>query len=128
MAHFFESLVDRKIREALERGEFDNLRGAGKPLPGHGGDYDEDWYVKELVEREQVGGAVLPGTLALRKDIEDLPRTLTRVRQERDVRRIVAELNERIADNHRGLLSGPPTTIKRLNTEEIVRDWRERMR
>ncbi|GAB7052058.1 J-domain-containing protein [Catenuloplanes indicus] len=128
MAHFFETLVDRKIREALERGEFDNLRGAGKPLPGHGGDYDEDWYVKELVEREQVGGAVLPGTLVLRKDIEDLPRTLSRVRQEREVRRIVAELNERIADNHRGLLSGPPTIVKRLNAEEIVREWRERVR
>ncbi|MDP9795788.1 hypothetical protein J2S43_004300 [Catenuloplanes nepalensis] len=128
MAHFFETLVDRKIREALERGEFDNLRGSGRPLPGHGGDYDEDWFVKELVEREQVGGAVLPGTLALRREIEDLPEALTRVRLEREVRRIVAELNERIADNHRGLLSGPPTIIKRLDTEQIVHDWRDRMR
>ncbi|MDR7274490.1 DnaJ family domain-containing protein [Catenuloplanes atrovinosus] len=124
MAHFFETLVDRKIREALERGEFENLRGAGKPLPGHGDEYDEDWYVKELVDREQVGGAVLPGTLALRKELEDLPETLARVRTEAEVRRIVAELNERIADNHRGLLSGPPTIIKRLDAERIVREWR----
>jgi len=27
----WESAIDKKIREAMERGEFDNLRGAGKP-------------------------------------------------------------------------------------------------
>lgn len=126
MAHYFESLVDQKIREALERGEFDNLPGSGKPLPGHGGDYDEDWYVKELVDREKLAAVLLPQTLTLRKDLEDLPETLARVRTEPEVRRIVAELNERIADNHRGLLSGPPTLLKRLDTEQIVREWSRR--
>jgi hypothetical protein len=29
----FESLLDRQIRAAQERGEFDDLPGAGKPLP-----------------------------------------------------------------------------------------------
>jgi hypothetical protein len=126
MAHYFESLVDQKIREALERGEFDNLPGSGKPLPGHGGDYEEDWYVKELVDREKLAAVLLPQTLTLRKDLEDLPETLARVRTEPEVRRIVAELNERIADNHRGLLSGPPTLLKRLDTERIVREWSRR--
>ncbi|SMC89901.1 DUF1992 domain-containing protein [Lentzea albidocapillata] len=32
----FESWIDRQIREAQERGEFDNLPSAGKPLPGAG--------------------------------------------------------------------------------------------
>ncbi|WP_033345712.1 DnaJ family domain-containing protein [Catenuloplanes japonicus] len=126
MAHFFESLVDQKIREALERGEFDNLPGSGKPLPGHGDDYDEDWYVKELVDREKLAAVILPATLMLRRDIEDLPERLARTRSEPEVRRMVAELNERIADNHRGLLSGPPTLIKRLDTEAIVREWSRR--
>jgi hypothetical protein len=27
-----ESAIDKQIREAMERGDFDNLRGAGKPL------------------------------------------------------------------------------------------------
>lgn len=31
MKHW-ESLVDQKIREAMERGEFDNLPGKGKPI------------------------------------------------------------------------------------------------
>lgn len=30
----YESVVDRQIRQARERGEFDNLPGMGKPLPG----------------------------------------------------------------------------------------------
>jgi hypothetical protein len=123
MAHYFESLVDQKIREALERGDFDKLPGSGKPLPGYGGDYEEDWYIKELVDREKVAAALLPATLTLRKDLEDLPETLARVRSETEVRRIVAELNERILDNHRGLLPGPPTLIKRLDVDVIVRDW-----
>ncbi|GAT83553.1 molecular chaperone DnaJ [Streptomyces sp. F-3] len=29
----FESWVDRQIREAQQRGEFDRLPGAGRPLP-----------------------------------------------------------------------------------------------
>ena len=31
---FHESWVEKQIREAQERGEFDNLPGAGKPLSG----------------------------------------------------------------------------------------------
>jgi Domain of unknown function (DUF1992) len=52
MVHWYESSIDRQLREATERGEFDNLAGVGKPLPGHGSDYAEDWWVKEWLERE----------------------------------------------------------------------------
>ena len=38
----YESHIDRLIREATERGEFDNLPGAGKPLNLGGAD-DPDW-------------------------------------------------------------------------------------
>ncbi|MEV0587999.1 DUF1992 domain-containing protein [Nonomuraea sp. NPDC050310] len=30
----FKTWIDRQIREATERGEFDNLPGTGKPIPG----------------------------------------------------------------------------------------------
>ena len=30
----FDKIVEEKIREAMERGEFDNLEGSGKPLRG----------------------------------------------------------------------------------------------
>ena len=32
----FTSWIDRQINEAQERGDFDNLPGAGKPLPRAG--------------------------------------------------------------------------------------------
>ena len=48
----WQSDVDRKIREARERGEFDNLPGAGKPIPDLGKTHDELWWVKRLLKRE----------------------------------------------------------------------------
>ena len=50
--------VDLQIRQAQERGEFDNLPGAGKPIEGLGAEHDPDWWLKKLVERERI--AVLP--------------------------------------------------------------------
>jgi hypothetical protein len=47
MASWYESHIDRKIREAQEQGQFDNLPGAGRPLSDHGREYDEDWWVKD---------------------------------------------------------------------------------
>ncbi|MER2092403.1 MAG: DUF1992 domain-containing protein, partial [Saccharopolyspora rectivirgula] len=47
----FESWIDRQIREAAERGEFDDLPGAGKPLPKHA-PTDELWWIRSYVERE----------------------------------------------------------------------------
>ena len=38
-----ESVVERRIREAMDRGEFDDLPGIGEPLPDAGRPYDELW-------------------------------------------------------------------------------------
>jgi hypothetical protein len=42
---------------------FDNLPGAGKPLPDRGQLHDPLWWVKQLVEREQL--SLLPPSLQL---------------------------------------------------------------
>ena len=47
----------------MERGEFDDLPGAGKPIQDLGAEHDPDWWVKKLVERERITG-VLPAALA----------------------------------------------------------------
>lgn len=60
-SHRLESLADRRIREAMERGDFDDLPGAGKPLPDAGQPYDEMWWVKKWIAREQLKSAVHPG-------------------------------------------------------------------
>ena len=49
-----EGLVERRIREAMEAGEFDDLPGAGEPLSGLDGAYDATWWVKRWMEREGI--------------------------------------------------------------------------
>lgn len=55
----FESLVDQQIRLAQERGEFDTLPGAGKPLPGRGEPDDPHWWVKGWRQGVASGGDVV---------------------------------------------------------------------
>ncbi len=49
-----ESMVERRIREAIERGEFDNLPGAGKPIPDLDQPEDELAWVKRWMKREGI--------------------------------------------------------------------------
>lgn len=118
----YESAADRAIREAMERGEFDNLPGAGKPIEGLGGRHDENWWLKSLLERENIS-MPLPPSLQLRKEIEELPQTLADVRRESLVREIVADLNRRIK-GHRLSPDGPPIVIKDVDEARIVSDWK----
>ena len=119
----YESWVERQVREAIERGEFDNLPGAGRPLPGINGREDENWWVKSLLEREQLP-MPLPTSLALRREVADLPQTLADVPDERTVRDIIEDLNRRIRDSHRQRVDGPPIVVKTVDVEQTVTDWR----
>jgi hypothetical protein len=120
----FESWVDRQIREAAERGEFDNLPGAGKPLPDLDQPYGELWWVKRKMRRE--GVSYLPPVLALRKEAEDALAAALRARTEARARQIVAEVNERIREALRNPPPGPPLKLTPFDVERVVRDWRER--
>ncbi|GAB1640317.1 DUF1992 domain-containing protein [Krasilnikovia sp. MM14-A1259] len=126
MVTWYESAIDRSIREAQEQGEFDNLPGTGRPLSDHGREYDEDWWVKDWLQREGATTGVLPPTLALRREVEDLPAAVDRLRSEDAVRTRVAEVNERIRKARVGLLDGPPVLLPPCDPDEVVRGWRER--
>ncbi|MEV4756929.1 DUF1992 domain-containing protein [Micromonospora sp. NPDC049559] len=119
----YESRIERQIREAQERGEFDNLPGAGKPLPDRGELHDENWWIKEWIRRENLTG-LAPASLQVRKEAEELMRTLARVSAESTVREIVAGLNERIVRARRGLLDGPPVVLRTFDVDEVVAAWR----
>jgi len=119
----YESWVERQVREAIERGEFDNLPGAGRPLPGINGREDENWWVKGLLEREQLP-MPLPTSLALRREVANLPQTLADVPDEPTVRDIIEDLNGWIRDSHRRRVDGPPIVVKPVDVEQAVTDWR----
>ena len=121
----YESWVERQIREATERGEFDNLPGQGEPIKGLTGRYEENWWVKAYLEREQLP-LPLPTSLALRKEVKELPETLGDVADEESVREIVRDLNHRIAVSHRIRVDGPPILGRIVDVERAVEDWRRR--
>ena len=83
--------VDLQVRQAMERGEFDNLPGQGKPIEDLGVEHDPDWWVKKLVERENI--ALLPPALALRKEDAELEAGSTGSTSSREVRREVEDFN-----------------------------------
>jgi Domain of unknown function (DUF1992) len=126
MVHWYESSIDRQLREARDRGEFDNLPGTGKPLPDAGQEYDEDWWIKDWLRREGGTSGVLPPTLQLRREAEDVEKLVDRRSSEEAVRELVANLNEQIRKARVGLLNGPPVLLPPFDVEAVVRGWRSR--
>jgi len=119
--------VDQQLRVAMERGDFDNLPGAGKPIKDLGTQHDPDWWLKRLIEREQITG-VLPPALQLRKDDAELDAKLDRHTAESEIRREVEEFNARVMKARYTPVDGPPlVTMPRDVEDEVVR-WRERLR
>ncbi len=119
--------VDLQIQRAMERGEFDNLPGQGKPLGDLGSPDDRDWWLKKLIEREHITG-VLPAALQLRKEDLQLDGMLDRETAEKVVRALVEDFNRRIVEARRQLQGGPPVVTPTRDVEAEVERWRQRRR
>ena len=64
----WESLIDQKIREAMEQGEFDNLSGKGAPIDLSENPFeDPDWRTAHRLIRN---AGFAPAWIEERKDIE----------------------------------------------------------
>src|ERR1700722_16375050 len=121
----FASWIDQQINEAAERGAFDNLPGAGKPLPRRGEAADGQAWLRNYLRREGVSAEeLLPVPLRLRKEVERLTGTVQDLRSEREVRDVVAELNQRIRQWRR-IPVGPPVFLSLVDEEEMVARWRD---
>ena len=48
--------IDEVIREAQERGDFDDLPGKGRPIPGAGKPDDDLWWVRAWIKRQREVG------------------------------------------------------------------------
>jgi hypothetical protein len=117
------SHVDEAIRQAVARGDFDDLPGTGKPLD-LGDQHDPDWWLKKLVERERV--AVLPPSIQLRKDDAALDDLLDRQTTEEGARQVVAEFNGRVLAARYSTPVGPPLITMPRDVEQTVEQWRAR--
>jgi hypothetical protein len=118
----WESWIDRQVREAEERGEFDDLPGAGKPIPDLNKPFDEMWWVKDKLRRE--GLTYMPPSVALRKEANDALDAASRANSEAQVRGIVSAINEKIREANRMGIAGPPLLLVPYDVERVVREWR----
>ena len=120
----WESWIEQQIREAQEAGAFDQLPGAGKPLPNLTGEYDPLWWVKKLVQREQI--SILPPSLELLRKVESELAKIWQLSDEAQVRSRVLALNAEIAKVNGRAAEGPPTRLGVLNADDVVAEWRAR--
>ncbi|MFN8192982.1 MAG: DUF1992 domain-containing protein [Nocardioidaceae bacterium] len=117
--------VELQLQEAVERGDFEDLPGFGKPIENLGSQHDPDWWLKKLVEREHITG-VLPPALQLRKDDAELDARLDQLSREDEVRREVEEFNDRVRAAFWQPLGGPPLLTRERDLEATVDAWRRR--
>lgn len=113
------------IRDAMAQGKFDNLKYAGKPIPGLGEAYDPDWWVKGLLQRENITG-MGPQAILLRTEDAELDARLDAQFSEQQVRDILEDFNKRVIDARRQLQGGPPVITKTRDVDAELERWRTR--
>ena len=120
----FRTWIEQQIEEATERGAFENLPGAGKPLPKSEEDAAAAW-LREYVRREGVATEeFLPVPLKLRKESERLADAAPGLPSDQAVREAAAELNERIM-NWRRIPLGPPIFVPLVDADALAARWHE---
>ena len=113
------------IRDAMAQGKFDHLKYAGKPIPGLGETYDPDWWVKGLMQRENITG-MGPKAILLRTEDAGLDARIGELHSEKQVRELLEDFNARVVDARRQLQGGPPVVTETRDIEAEVRRWVER--
>jgi hypothetical protein len=120
-----ERRADYLIRDAIARGEFDNLKYAGKPIPGLGENPDPDWWIKGLIQREHLTG-LGPAAILLRREDAELDSLLDTRYSENQVRETVEAFNKRVIEARRQLQGGPPVITKIRDVDHEVERWHVR--
>ena len=123
MGMTWTSWIDKQIEASQKRGDFDNLPGKGKPLPGLDGTYDPDWWLKEKIKREKLD--LTPPTIIARRKAETFLEAYANFKSEGRVRREATKLNEEIQEANKTDL-GPLLPQALLDVESICSQWRSK--
>jgi hypothetical protein len=104
----FLKIAEERIRKAIDDGEFDNLRGAGKPLVFD----DESWIPEDLRLSYRIlkNNGFIPPELELRNDIINLQQLIQTI--DEDSKRVakLRELNFKITKFE--LIRGKPLRLE----------------
>ena len=90
---------ERLIRDAEDAGEFDDLKGSGRPIEDLDRHYEAGWWAKRFMERERRSRAVIELSARIRTE---LPRLLAK-RDDVAVRTGLEALNHDIESVNEGL-------------------------
>ena len=117
--------VEITIQQAIRRGDFDNLPGAGKPIENLGGTYDPDWWIRQKIESEKLTG-LGPPALTLRTENAGLDARIDSATSEKQVRDLLEDFNKRVVHARRQLQGGPPVVTPPRDIDAEVVGWRSR--
>lgn len=90
----FQKIAEKKIKEAQERGEFDDLPGTGEPL-----NIDDDSRIPEdlrLTYKILKNADCLPPELELRKEIRQMEDMLEKIPDEKERYRQIKRINFKV--------------------------------
>jgi len=90
----FQKIIEKKIKEAQDKGEFDNLPGSGEPLK-----IEDDSHVPEdlrLVYKILKNANCLPPELQLKKEIRQMEDMLDKIQDEKEMYRQLKRINYKI--------------------------------
>ncbi|WP_167762214.1 DUF1992 domain-containing protein [Blastococcus sp. CT_GayMR20] len=122
----FETWVDHQISRSIERGDFDRLAGAGKPIPGlHRDETAYDWAVAKARREGVDTAAMLPPGLALRRERDELPARAAELASEEQVRALAEDYNVRVEAFWRRPQESRWAPVPGLaDVEALVAGWR----
>ena len=123
----FETWVGQQISQAMARGDFEHLPGAGKPLTGL--DREEtayDWAVAKARREGVDTAAMLPPGLALRRERDELPARAAGLTSEAQVRALAEDYDARVQAFWRRPQESRWSPVPGLaDVEARVTGWRE---
>jgi hypothetical protein len=119
----WESFTERRIREAMQQGCFDNLPGAGLPIPGIDDPPDPDWWVKQKLKDE--GLSIVPPILEARRELEQTLAALPRITTEAEARRRLEQVNEKIREAIASPHPGPAVVVLPVDVDRVIAEWRD---
>jgi len=122
----FETWVGQQISQAMARGDFEHLTGAGKPIPRL--EREETAYDWALAKARREGvdtAAMLPPGLALRRERDELPARAARLTSEEEVRALAEDYNARVQAFWRRPQESRWSPVPGLaDVEALVTQWR----
>ncbi len=112
--------VEEQIKEAIARGDFDNLPGQGRPLPK--GDDGPGWWARRRIEQMRRQDRLAELSARIDRDLGEV----WVLRDEAAVRERVAEFNAEIGAANRDV--PVDEQLQPLDPAEVLATWRRMYR